>query len=247
MDSEEKFMETHLPPKECFYSTVKKEGISQKDYDHAQYVFDKMGLLNLGEWSDIYLKTDVLLLCSVFENFIDVSISQFQLDPAHFVSSPGLSWSAMLKMTKVKLQLLTDIDMLNFVARGQRGGVSFIGHRHAVANNPRIEHYDPSKPLSYLQLLDANNLYAYAMSCPLPKGEFRFLDDNEIERVNFLDTADDHPKGYLVEVSLHYPQRLHDTHNGFPLAPVRRCVSEKELSPYAKVVWLQCILVPLAN
>ena len=198
MDSEEKVYGNTFTTINVFILQWKKEGISQKDYDPAQYVFNKMGLLNLGEWSDIPLKTDVLLLSSVFENFRDVSISQVQLDPAHFVSSPGLSWSAMLKMTKVKLQLFAEIDMLNFVARGPRGRVSFIGHRYAVVNNPRIEHYDPSKPLSYLQLLDANNLYAYAMSCPLPKGGFRFLDDNEIERVNIVDTADDHPIGYLA-------------------------------------------------
>ena len=126
MDSEEKVYGNTFTTINVFILLWKKEGISQKDYDPAQYVFNKMGPLNLGEWSDIPFKTDVLLLSSVFENFRDVSISQFQLDPAHFVSSPGLSWSAMLKMTKVKLQLLAEIDMLNFVARGQHGGVSFI-------------------------------------------------------------------------------------------------------------------------
>ena len=145
-------------------------------------------------------------------------MSQFQLDPSHFVSSPGLSWSAMLKMTKVKLQLLTDIDMLNFVEqglRGLRGGISFIGHRYAVANNPFVEGYDESRPLSYCQFVDANNQYGWAISQPLAKGGVRFLDYDEIKRLNVRNIADDNPKGYLLEVSLRYPEHLHDTHNSF--------------------------------
>ena len=111
-------------------------------------------------------------------------------------------------MTKVELQLLTDIDMLHFVRRGQRGGLSFIGHRHAVANNPLVPNYDLSKPLSYIQLLDANNLYGWAMSQPLPKGGFRFLKERELEHLDILNIPDDNQKGYLVEVSLRYPKKF---------------------------------------
>ena len=198
-----------------------------------------MSLRNLGEWSDLYLKTDVLLLCLVFENFRDVTMDEFQLDPVHFYSSPGLSWAAMLKMTKVELPLLTYIDMLHFVRRGQRGGLSFIGHRHAVANNPLVPNYDLSKPLSYIQLLDANNLYGWAMSQPLPKGGFRFLKERELEHLDILNIPDDNQKGYLVEVSLRYPKKIHDLHNGFPLAPEKKCIANDQLSPYAKTLWRQ--------
>ena len=133
----------------------------------------------------------------MFENFRDVTLKEFQLDPAHFYSSPGLSWSAMLKMTGVELELLTDIDMLNFVSRGQRGGISFIGHRFAEANNPHCRNYDPAKPLSQIQLLDFNNLYGWAMSQPLAKGGFRFLSDLEIHSLDILNQPDDGPKGWL--------------------------------------------------
>ena len=127
VDTEEKLNEKTLPPIECFYSSIKDEGVSQEEYDNACQVFEKMNLNSLGEWSDLYLKTDVLLLCSVFENFRDVTIKEYQLDPAHFYSSPGLSWSAMLKMTKVELELLTDIDMVNFVSRGLVGWLVVLG------------------------------------------------------------------------------------------------------------------------
>ena len=200
-------LETCLPPIDCFYSSMKDQGISQIVYDRACQIFDRTGLRHLGEWSDLYLKTDVLLLCSVFENFRDVTMDEFQLDPVHFYSSPGLSWAAMWKITKVELQLLTDIDILHFVKRGQRRGKSFIGHKHAVANNPLVPNYDPLKPLSYIQLLDANNLCGWAMSQPLPKGGFRFLKERELEHLDILNIPDDNHKGYLVEVSLCFPKK----------------------------------------
>ena len=190
MDSEERFEETQLPPIECFHSSIKNEGIHPEEYERARYVYDRLKLRNLGEWADIYLKTDVLLLCSIFENFRDVTLREFQLDPAHFYSAPGLSWSAMLRMSKVELQLLTDIDMLNFVSRGLWGGISFIAHRYAEANNPHISKYDPTKPLSYIQLLDANNLYGWAMSQPLAKGGFRFLKKSELQIFDVLNVSD---------------------------------------------------------
>lgn len=121
MDSEERYEETQLPPIECFHSSIKNEGIDQEEYAHARHVHNQLKLRNLGEWTDMYLKTDVLLLCSIFENFRDVTLREFQLDLAHFYSAPGLSWSAMLKMTKVELQLVTDVDTLNFISREQRG------------------------------------------------------------------------------------------------------------------------------
>ena len=218
---------------------IKDQGISQDEYDRACQLFDCMDLRNLGEWSDLYLKTDVLLLCSVFKYFRDVTMDEFQLDPVYFYSSPGLSWAAMLKMIKVELQLLTDIDMLHFVRRGQRGGISFIGHRHVLANNPLVPNYDLSKPLSYIQFLDANNLYGWAMSQPLPKGGFRFLKERELEHLDILNIPDDNHKGYLVEVSLRYPKKIHDLHNGFPLAPEKKCIANDQLSPYAKALWIQ--------
>ena len=179
-----------------------------------------------------------MLLCSVFENFRDVTLKEFQLDPAHFYSAPGLSWSAMLKMTKVELQLITDIDSLNFVSHGIRGGVSFIAHRYAEANNPYIDNYDPTKEL-YLFLADANNLYAYGMTQNLPKSGFRFLSDREIQKLDILNVPDDGPKGYLLSVDLKYPEHLHDLHNDFPLVPEKKHIPNAMLSDYAKQLWLE--------
>ena len=239
LDSETRFEETEFPPIECFYSSIKQEGISQKQYDHARHIYTRLKFRNLGEWTDVYLKTDVLLLCSVFENFRDVTQREFQLDPAHFNSAPGLSWSAMLKMKKVELELLTDIDMLNFVSSGIRGGISFIAHRYAEANNPRVEGYDPSKPLSYIQLIDSNNLYGWGMNQPLPISGFRFLSDDELENLDVLKIPDDSPKGLVLFVDLLYDKSLHDWHNDYPLCAEKKHIPNDQLSPFAKTLWLQ--------
>ena len=140
----------------------------------------------------------------------------------------------MLLMTKVDLELITEIDYLLLWERGCRGGVSQISARYAVANNPYMEDYNPYEPISYIGFLDANNLYGWACLQPLPIRNFRRLTEAEVCDFDVLKIADDSEKGYLVMASLHYPSCLHDEHNCFSLAPVKRNITDDELSPYAK-------------
>ena len=130
MDSFEKFNETELPTKEDFYSVLNNEHISDDDYQHAQTVWDTFNLKYMGEYHDLYLKSDVLLLVDVFENFRKTCLEYYKLDPCHYFTSPGLSWDAMLKMTDIKLELMVDIDMFQFIEKGMRGGVSYIANRY---------------------------------------------------------------------------------------------------------------------
>ena len=234
VDSFEKFEEIALPPKEAFYSSITKEHISQQDYEYANSVFERFNMSTLGDYHDLYLKTDVMLLSDVFESFRSVCLRQYGLDPCHFYTSPGLSWSACLKMTKIELELLTDIDKVLMVERGVRGGSSFVSARYKKANNPYLEDYDPSLPTSYLQYLDANNLYGWAMVQPLPVGGFDFLSEKEISLFDVMSVSEHSNEGFILEVSLHYPQELHDLHDCFPLAPIKRAISDEELSPYAQ-------------
>ena len=135
MDNWERFNETSLPNKVPFYSNLKVENIDDIDYRHGINVFKRFKLKNLGEYHDLYVQTDTLLLPDVFENFRNMCIKVYELDPAHFLSLPGLAWQACLKKTNIKLEMLTDYDMLLMVEEGIRGGICHSIHRHAKANN----------------------------------------------------------------------------------------------------------------
>ena len=115
----------------------------------------------MGDYHDLYLKTDVLLSADVFAKFIKTCLNYYGLDPCHYFSSPGLSWDAMLKMTGIELELISDIDMHLFIEKGMRGGISYIAKRHSKANNKYMENYDNNKENIFIMYLDANNLYGW--------------------------------------------------------------------------------------
>ena len=124
-------MKHHYQIKKAFYSELYLEDITDKDYTHAQKVFEEFNLKNLGDYHDLYVQSDTLLLADVFENFRNKCIEIYELDPAHFLSAPGLAWQACLKKTGIRLELLTDIDMLLMVEKGARGGICHAIHRYA--------------------------------------------------------------------------------------------------------------------
>ena len=142
MDNWAKFDETTLPPKEAFYRKLNLKGISDEDYTHAQKVCEVFGIKNHGEYHNLYAKSDTLLLAGVFENFRNMCLEIYELDPTYFVSAPGLAWQACLKKTGVKLESLTDYDMLLMVEKGIRSGICQATHRYAKANNKYMNNYD---------------------------------------------------------------------------------------------------------
>ena len=158
MDGWNKFNEKVLPSKESFYSSLTMEDISETDYAHANKVFKKFNIKNLGDYHDLYVRSDTLLLADIFENFRQSCLENYELDPAHFVSLPGLAWQACLKKTNVDLELLKDYDMLLMIEEGIRGGICHAVNRYAHANNHYMKDYDKTKESSYIQYLDANNL-----------------------------------------------------------------------------------------
>ena len=158
MDSRERFNETSLPPKNDFYSELTLEDISDKDYSHAQKVFQEF-FTDIGDYHDFYVQCNTWLLVDVFEKFRDTCIDIYGLDPSYFLSAPGLAWQACLKKTEVKLELLTDYDMILMIEKGIRGGICQATHRYAKANNKYMKNYDKNIESSYLTYLDANNLY----------------------------------------------------------------------------------------
>ena len=176
MDSWEIFNESPLRPKKDFYSKLNLEDITDKDYNHAQKVWEVFGINNL-EYHALYVQCDTLLLADVFEKFRDTCIEIYGLDPSYFYSAPGLAWQACLKKTDVKLELLTDYQMLLMTEEGIRGGMCQSVHSYANASNKYMKIYDKKIESSYLTYLDANNLHGWAMSQKLPVNGFMWEND----------------------------------------------------------------------
>ena len=234
MDSFDKFEGKKLPTKEDFFSIMNNEHITDKDYQHAQTVWETFMLKTMGEYHDLYLKSDILLLADVFENFRSTCLEYYKLDPCHYFTSPGLSWDAMLKMTDIQLELMTDIDMFQFIEKGMRGGISYIANRYGKANNKYMKTYDEKAPSKYIMYLDANNLYGWAMSQYLPTGGFRWMTKSQINNMDLAKYNENSKKGLILEVDLEYPEGVHNLHNDYPLGPEKVKVTEDMLSDYCK-------------
>ena len=237
MDSFARFDESRLPSQDAFFSKLSDSPCSDVEYAHATQVWAAFECESMADYHDIYLKCDVLLLADFFENFHAICLAHYSLDAVHYYTVPGLAWDAALKMSGVSLELITDIDMYHFIGKSIRGGISMITTRYAQANFPTLPGYDASRPHTYLNYLDANNLYGWAMIQPLPTGGFRFLKPDEIEALAPVgELSDDAENGYIYEVDLHYPQHLYDAHDEYPLAPEPLEIGSDMYSPTQQAV-----------
>ena len=174
MDNMSKFNEKELPTIDNFYSKLNSSGISKEDYAHAKKLWRFFKIKDLGDYHDVYVQANVTQLSDVFENFRSLCLKKYELDPSYFVSTPGLAFQAMLKHTKVKLELLTDTNMILMVEKGIQGGLRKVAKKHAVANHKYLPTSDSSEKSVFLQYLDANNLYGYAMSQKLPLDGYKW-------------------------------------------------------------------------
>ena len=232
MNSFKKFSEDKLPDKCEFFSSLKDKCVSEKDYQRAKNVWNVFKMKTMGDYHDIYLKTDALLLADVFEKLIKTCLDYYGLVPCHYFSSPGLSWEAMLKMTRIELEVISDIDIYLFIGKGMRGGLSYIAKIHSNANNKYTENYDSNKESVLIIYLDANNLYGWAMTQYSPYSGFKWLNLREISDLCLDSMSENSSIGYIVEVVLEYPSELHDLHNDYPLAPKKLEINQDMLSKY---------------
>lgn len=226
IDSLERLQECKLPPRDEFYNEITNSELTLNDYNHAVKVYEMFGCCNLEDYLKEYLAIDILLLCDIFESFRETCLDIYGLDPCYYLSSPGLSFDAMLKMTRVELDLLSDISMYDFMENGIRGGVCNAIHRHTKVEND-------NENIIYI---DANNLYGWSMTQVLPISNFKWVSFDKVQCFNVEKIPSDSNIGYILDVDLEYPNYLHNLHNDFPLAPVKGKVMYSELSPYAKSI-----------
>ena len=202
-----------LQIKKHYYSELNDSNISDEDINHVKNVCNTLKITNLGQYHDLYVQSDTALLADVFENFRDKCLDIDKLDPAYFLSAPGLSWQSGLKMTGQTLELLTDENMLLLFEKGIRGGICEAVTKYKKANNKCMKNYDPSKPSSYLMCLDVNNLYGYGMSKKLSAGKSQWVEDTSIFTEDFIKNYDENSDtGYLLVVDVTYPKNLHESH-----------------------------------
>lgn len=217
--------ETVLPSQRFFFNSLTNESISSQDYEHAKLVWNAFNINNLGEYTDLYLKTDVLLLTDIFEKFRKTCKLHYKLDPAFYITAPSLSFDAMLLKTGVRLELIDDLAIVRMIQNGIRGGLCVCSHRYAKANHKYMSSYDSTKPSCFIVYLDCNNLYGFSMCQYLPYSDFRFLNETEIEQLhNNINTLKDEAEwGFILEVDLLYPESLHTLHNDLPFCP-EKCI-----------------------
>ena len=235
MNSFDKFNDEQLPSKEQFYSRLNEEDITLDDYKKAKQIWKHFGIKSMGEYHDLYLKTDVLLLTDVFENFRDMCLSYYGLDPVYYYTLPNFAFDAMLKLTGIEIDLVYNQEMYEMKEAGLRGGMTQTTRKKVEANNKYMgDDYDKQKESSYINYLDANNLYGLSMIQKLPYRNLKWDDKiTEDDIINYNNGR----TGYILEVDLEYPKELHDLHNDYPLAPEvmnvkSNMLSEKQVEIY---------------
>ena len=235
MNAFDKFTDEQLPSKEQFYSRLTEEDITNDDYNKAKQVWKHFDIKNMGEYHDLYLKTDVLLLTDVFENFKDMCLSYYGLDPVYYYTLPNFAFDAMLKLTGIEIDLVYNQEMYEMIEAGLRGGMTQTTCKKVEANNKYMgSDCDKNKASSYINYLDANNLYGLSMIQKLPYRSLKWEDKiTEDDIINY----DNGRTGFILEVDLEYPKELHDLHNDYPLAPEvmnvkSNMLSEKQVEIY---------------
>ena len=222
MDDIKKLKDTKPPPQKAFYSKLTRKGINKDNYKHVLNIWKTLKIESLKQYHEVYNKTDVLLLADVFEKFRDICLINYGLDPVYYYTAPGLAWDAMLKMTGINLELLSNVDMLLMIEKGIRGGISIISNRYGKANNKYMKDFNKKEPSKYLMYVDANNLYGCGMLQKLPVHSFKWMSNKEIENLfnnQIVQVWEKMP--CILEVDLIYPKELHDLHNDYPLCPER--------------------------
>ena len=205
-----------------YFSKLKNGYPQDSEIQRTNEIIETFKIKTGKELTELYLKTDVVLLADVFEKFIKVSLNKFKINPFYCVSLPGYTWECGLKYTGINLQTLQDKDMILLLENNIRGGISSVmGDRYVKS--------DENKKTLYI---DANNLYGWAMSQYLPYDDIKF--DGDVKLEDILDTPDDSEVGYFVEVDLKYPEEIREKTKNFPFCPDNKFSPQDKFTEYMK-------------
>src|SRR5882757_11065490 len=220
---------------EDFRNDLTGDDITIEDFSFFKSICKQFNIKTLGAYHDLYLKSDVLLLADVFENFRIMCKDYYGLDCAHYISAPGFAWDCLLKKSNIELDLIADVDQHLFIEEGLRGGISVITHRKSEANNKYMTSYNENKESTYITYLDCVNLYGCAMCEYLPYGGIKWLENPE--KLDVRNVAKDLEVCHFLEVDIEYPEDLHDLHNDYPYCPEQVIVKDDILSDYCKMIF----------
>ena len=240
LDSLDKVNNKKLPSIEDFYSKLDGCDISKIDYQRAQRIWKIFKCKTLKDYLTVYLQSDIFCQADVFESFRETCYKNYQLDPLHYYTAPGLAWDAFLKKTEVKIELIKDVDIYLFFEEMKRGGISMISNRLGEGNNKYFKNYEklkeenPDLVSKYIAYWDCNNLYGVAMSMMLPLKKFKWLTQDQMDNFDVTKIEPNSKTGYVLEVDLDYPDSLHDLHNDYPMAVESITPTKEMLSPYNK-------------
>ena len=210
--------------KEHFFCKLKNGYPNDEEIQRTMDIIEKFNSKKGEELTEIYLKSDVLLLACVFEKFIKVSVNEFGINPLYCVRLLGYTWQCGLKYTGINLQTLQDKDMILLLENNIRGGISSVmGDRYIQS--------DENEKILYI---DANNLYGHSMSEPLPYDEIKL--DQNVELEDILNTPDDSDIGYFIEVDLKYSDNIKEKTKYFPFAPENKKINPDNFSDYMKEI-----------
>ena len=223
-----------IPSKEHFFNELKQEHVSDEDYSHACTVWKAFNCENLADYCSLYCSSDVYLLSEAVMSMKNMLFDQFGLDMSHYISLPHMTKDIMLAADKdMQIRYMHDPEMVAMVQNGIRGGFSFINTRYFDTNATSAQ---IGAPVSALYA-DVNNLYGHAMQMKLPVDDFRWLDKHEIDKFDIMSQDPNDEYGFIAEVSLRYPERLHKLHSSFPLAPETIEIGKEDLSEDAEELW----------
>ena len=252
MSSLDKLTDAALPVHQSFYSALSDANISTEDYEHAQRVYSAFKCQTLRDYTDLYVASDVVLLADVLAHRRKLMYQTFKLDICHFISLPSYAIQAVLKMTRVQLELIKDPRMIAFIDRGVIGGVSMTDTCLFTANSPYMDNpdfnstlirgkqtpssplYNPGKKKREIMTFDVNGLYSFCMRKPLPYKDFRWENPSIITDALIHNYSDDDRRGFFVEVDMEYPRALHRAHDTFPLAPEHVQIRQSKLSKFQR-------------